>query len=90
MTMADLKCDVCGVGKAVGVCSTIMPFSCAYCIECLQRGAQPEIVFLGMYMDIGRDLSKLAEGVADSMVTYDDGRYVSYREWVRDFDGDGL
>lgn len=81
MTMLDMKCDVCNVGEAVGVASTLMPYSCAYCVECLRRGAQPEIVFLNWHDASNGDLGKLNPEVVDQIVTYHEGQYKTYREW---------
>lgn len=78
-----MKCDVCGNDKAIGVASTSMPYSCAYCVECARCGADPEIVFECWYNDIGSDCSKMIEGLPDSALTFKDGKYVSYRDWSR-------
>jgi hypothetical protein len=76
------KCDVCQTNPAIGVASTSMPMSVAFCGECAGRGADPEIVFLCMFDDVGAEFANLADGVADGMTTFKDGRYVSYREWA--------
>lgn len=36
-----LICEVCNEREAVGVCSTSIPYSAAYCEECLQAGVDP-------------------------------------------------
>ena len=59
-----------------------MPYSCAYCRECACRGADPEIVFVCMFNDVGTDFAKLVDGYADEMMTFKDGRYMTYREWA--------
>lgn len=82
MTMADSKCDVCQIGKAIGVASTIMPYSCAYCRECATRHAQPLIVFECWWEDIGNKFEKFQEGIVDQFETFDCGRYMTYREWA--------
>jgi hypothetical protein len=82
MTMADFKCDVCGVGKAIGVASTMIPYSCAFCIECAERHAQPEIVFETIYDDGGTDFDNFVDGFVDNVVTHKDGKYQTYREWA--------
>lgn len=82
MTMADFKCDVCNVGDAIGVASTMMPYSCAYCKECAERNAQPLIVFECYYEDFGTKFELLHEGMVDAMVCFVDGAYVSYRDWA--------
>jgi hypothetical protein len=77
MTMVDGKCEVCGVNPSIGVASTIIPYSCAYCIECAQRNAQPEIVFETYFeLDEGDNMY-----IPDGIVTVKDGRYWTYREW---------
>ena len=75
------KCDVCNVRPAVGVASTSMPISAAYCAKCAQRGADPEFIFEALFADYGADFEKLAEGVPE-METFSGGRYVTYREWA--------
>ncbi len=80
MTMLDQKCDVCGQGQAIGVASTSMPMSVAYCAECARRGADPEIVFVCWYDDFGTRFDEMAR--PDAVNTFKDGRYMSYREWA--------
>lgn len=75
-------CDVCHVRESLGVACTIIPYSCFYCAECARRNAQPEVVFLTIYDDVGKDFEKMAPGLADSLVTYFDDRYMSYKEWA--------
>jgi hypothetical protein len=79
--MADGKCGVCHTGRAIGVASTVMPYSCAYCVECCKRFAQPLFVFECFWTDVGTDFARLADGV-DQLETYDGGRYQTYREWA--------
>jgi hypothetical protein len=81
MTMTDKKCDVCRTGQAIGVASTVMPYSCAYCVECCKRFAQPLIVFECFWEDVGTDFGRLIDG-GDKLETYDSGRYQTYREWA--------
>ncbi len=80
MTMLDEKCDVCGVNPSIGVASTSMPYSCAYCKECAERGADPIIVFVCFYDDFGTNFDLMRD--PDGLVTYMDGQYVSYRDWA--------
>jgi hypothetical protein len=75
-------CDVCKTNQAIGVASTSMPLSVAYCTECAARGADPEVVFHCWFDDVGTDFAKLREGVPDQATTFKDGRYVTYREWA--------
>jgi hypothetical protein len=79
---ADSKCEVCGFRKAVGVACTSMPYSCAFCIECLRHGADPELVFICFYDDFADQFERLADGVADGLTTFKNGKYISYREWT--------
>lgn len=82
MTMADMTCDVCGNPEPIGVASTIMPYSCAFCKTCAEKGAQPLIVFECIYDDVGTDFNSLVQGIADQLVTYHFGRYITYKEWA--------
>lgn len=79
MTMEDMKCDVCGRGPAVGVASTSMPMSVAYCQECADKGADPEIIFTCMLNSVDGKASMVAEG----LVTYKDGKYMTFHEWAK-------
>jgi hypothetical protein len=81
MTMTDMKCDVCGVNPPIGVASTIIPYSCAYCKECAERNAQPEIVFLAILDDI-KEAGRSSEDVDDAIITFKNGRYMSFKEWA--------
>lgn len=80
MTALDNLCDVCHVNPMIGVASTSMPYSCAYCRECAERGADPELVFLCWEEDISPD----QHACPDHANTYKDGRYVTYREWYEE------
>lgn len=77
MTMLDMKCDVCNKNPAIGVASTSVPYSCAYCKECASRSADPEMVFIFWADDIAPDDHRSP----DQSVTYKDGQYMTYREW---------
>lgn len=81
MTMGNHRCEICNVNEPVGVASTVMPYSCAYCIECLRRFAQPKVVFECFYDDFGTDFDKMRDGMAD-LETFHDGKYISYRTWA--------
>jgi len=82
MTMVDGKCEICG-GPPIGVASTIMPYSCAYCVECCQRFAQPMIVFECFFDDFGADFKKMRDGL-DQLETWDhkNAKYITYREYA--------
>jgi hypothetical protein len=84
MTMLDMKCDVCGVNPPVGVASTIIPYSCAYCVECLKRDAQPEIVFSVLLDDAGKGLDPIdiETMFPDNLVTFKNGKYMTMAEWA--------
>ena len=79
MTMADELCDVCHVDPPIGVASTMIPYSCAYCRQCLLWNAQPDVVFETWYDDFGTDFRMIE---ADHIVTFQDGAYVTYRQWA--------
>lgn len=86
MSMGYNKCEVCGVQPPIGVASTIMPYSCAYCRECAGRFAQPLIVFETLFHDFGTRYEQLnstvGDNAADELETYQDGAYISYRQWA--------
>lgn len=83
MTMQDHKCEICHINKPMGVACTVLPYSCAYCVECARRFAQPMIVFETFFMDVGTDLELLADPSFADMETFHDGKYISYREWSK-------
>jgi hypothetical protein len=76
MTMLDNKCDVCHLRVPIGVASTSIPLSVAYCVECAQAGADPESVFL-FWEEEGHKPSDLRPGFK----TWKDGKFISYRRW---------
>ena len=77
MTMLTGKCDVCQTNDAIGVASTAIPLSVAYCVECAQRNAQPKCVF-----EIWEeDIPPKDHAAPDHFVTYQDGKYITYRKW---------
>lgn len=78
MTMADGICEVCNRPGAIGVASTIMPYSCAYCRECALRGAQPEVVFLTLHETYGPNVDP---DFGEQVVTYSDGEYINFNQW---------
>lgn len=77
MTMLENKCDVCRVNAPIGVASTAIPLSVAYCQECAKRNAQPIDVFLYWEDEIGHPKNHANPG----MVTFIDGQYINYRKW---------
>jgi hypothetical protein len=81
MTMANGECEVCHVNPPIGVASTLMPYSCAYCRECATRGAQPLEVFECLYDEYGTDFDRLRAEVL-VMETFAEGRYVEYKTWA--------
>lgn len=70
-------CDICRVNEAIGVACTSIPLSVAYCNECARRGADPEAVFDFFFEEVSSDPADMRE----DMVTFKDGKYISYREW---------
>lgn len=79
MTMADNKCDVCHVNPPIGVASTAIPLSVAYCVNCAQRHAQPVCVF--EYWE--EDIPPRSHAAPDHYTTYVNGEYITYRKWYR-------
>lgn len=83
MTMADMKCDVCGVEPAIGVAATSVPYSCAYCVKCCEQGADPELVFVLWANTIGPPIE---HGYPDSVFTYRQGEgYLTYTQWYEKY-----
>lgn len=75
-------CDVCHKNPMIGVASTSVPFSCAYCSECAEQGADPEWIFVMWAEDHGYKPQDLVSG----LVTYKDGRYLTYEKWYNERD----
>lgn len=71
-------CDVCNTNPMIGVASTSIPYSCAYCGPCAAAGADPELVFF-FWEEEG--LSPERHASPDGSVTWHNGGYVSYRDW---------
>lgn len=82
MTMNDHKCEVCEVNAPIGVASTVMPYSCAYCIECLRQFAQPRIVFECFFEDFGTAFDTMNPDYTE-LVTFHNGKYIAYTEWAK-------
>jgi hypothetical protein len=90
--MLDMRCDVCNRPgdeyKAIGVACTSVPYSCAFCVECATRRADPLLVFEHWFDVIGapEHLS-----FPDDATSFFEGRYITYREWyaIRDKQQDG-
>jgi len=78
MTMVDMLCDVCNKEPALGVASTSIPYSCAFCRKCLEQGADPIMVFDLWYTQIGDPDN---HACPDDSKTFYEGKYVTYREW---------
>ena len=78
---SDLKCDVCGE-PAIGVASSCMPISFAYCRKCLQEGAEPIFVFAYHYDEVSDDGGNLADWFTQNVKSYMDGHYISWGEYV--------
>ena len=81
MTMLDKKCDVCGRDGAVGVAATVLPYSCAYCVPCLEENAQPDIVFESMWNDFGIEFHMINPSYLE-LVTWKDDKYIDYETWA--------
>lgn len=79
--MTDNLCDVCRTNPMIGVASTSMPLSVAYCAECARLGADPEIVFI-YWEECG--IAPEDHRAPDHAVTFKDGAYVTYRKWFEE------
>lgn len=52
--MTDLSiCEVCGARPAIGVFSTSIPYSAAYCRECVEAGVDPYWVIVSNTACVG-------------------------------------
>lgn len=78
MTMLNGLCDVCGVEKPIGVASTSIPYSCAYCPKCAAMGADPEAVFEYILKQAGGHADRVRLG----LTTFKDGRYIDFHSWA--------
>ena len=89
MTATDRTCDVCGNasgGTFVGVAAVPgAPLSIAWCDQCLARDAVPPYVFDHDFVFVANgDLRALHDWARDR-VTWVDGRYVPFDEYVQRF-----
>jgi hypothetical protein len=78
----NLKCDVCGQ-PAIGVASSIMPISFAYCLTCLVQRAEPIFIFEYHYDDVSHDGANLAPWFTECVRSYMDGKYITWDEFVK-------
>jgi hypothetical protein len=78
MKMPDMRCDVCGIRQAIGVASTSIPFSCAFCACCASYGAEPELVFEYWFEELGPPSNHRCPGLS---LTWKDGQYWTYTAW---------
>lgn len=72
-------CDICHINEGIGVASIHGPCSVMFCRECAQRGADPEWLFEFWKNEEQMTPDDLA--APDHMVTFKDGKYMTYREW---------
>lgn len=82
MTETELGlCDVCARQPAIGVASTSIPYSCAFCKECAQRGADPEMVFEHLLWDVANGDPTL---LRPELLTFNKtrGRYEDMPTWA--------
>jgi hypothetical protein len=80
-TPSELKCNVCGK-KALGVaCSAFGAVSFAYCVECLQKPADAEMMFAYLYEDVSDKGEGLHESI-NNYYTWKDDKYISWPEYV--------
>lgn len=74
---------MCNINEEVGVASS--PFgaaSWAYCLECLQKPADPEVMFTHLYEDVSDRGEGLHEAV-NYYYTFKDGQYLSWPDYVK-------
>jgi hypothetical protein len=82
--MAGDKCDVCGRSPTVGVASSALgAVSWAFCSECLNKPAEPEVMF-----QTTADTTGGGKGAADWVAdihTYKNGQYMSWTAWLKTY-----
>lgn len=76
-----LKCDACGE-QAVGVASSCIPMSFAYCKKCLLNHAEPEFIFAYHYDDVSNDGKGLADWFTQGVKIFKDGEYWNWNRYV--------
>jgi hypothetical protein len=81
-SLPDLSCEMCGQ-PAIGVASTSVPYSAAYCRECASRGCDPLWIFHYWYDDVSTDGEGMADWVIECATSYMDGKYISWPEFVQ-------
>lgn len=72
-------CGVCNINEAIGVASTSVPYSVAYCVTCAQNHADPESVFEFFWEEVNGDATQ----VHKVLVTYYQGGYIDFQEWAK-------
>jgi hypothetical protein len=80
--MSELKCDCCGQ-PAVGVASSCMPISFAYCKNCLNYGAEPEFIFAYHYDEVSQDGEGLADWFTHCVKIWKEGEYWDWPRYVK-------
>lgn len=90
-------CGCCGRSEPdvtiLGVASSgMLPMSILWCLECLEKPAEPEIAFINLAYTIWDDTKKAAdddrleaaEGMKD-LWTWRDGAYINWPEWNKKY-----
>lgn len=80
--LPKLKCECCGA-EAVGVCSTIIPYSAAFCRTCLEKRAQPRwIMDFIIEEHLDGDISNAADWVHEVTI-FDGAEYISFKDYFK-------
>lgn len=82
LTQPKLSCDCCGK-EAIGVASSsVGAISFAWCKECINQGAEPELMLMYLAEDVcHEDGSGLHDYIYNELKTFKDGEYITFREW---------
>jgi hypothetical protein len=77
---SGLECECCGK-EAVGVCSTVVPYSTAFCEECIFHFAQPLPIIDFILITTNLDYNRLIEYHKD-ITAYIDGKYIPIKQYL--------
>lgn len=78
--LKGVKCECCG-DQAIGVCSTIMPYSAGFCQICLENYAQPTFILDAIIMTCGYDKEHVHESVRQSVKAFVNKGYITFDEY---------
>lgn len=82
MSTTKLNCDACGE-PAIGVASSCIPMSFAYCRRCVSEGVEPEFIFAYHYDEVSRDGEGLADWFTQSVKIFKDGEIWTWDKYVQ-------